>query len=68
MSPPFENHLRKINELITIEDKDRKPYTDVYNKIRDTLLNGMCKVDSPFRKMYKGYRLCGKCRDSVLKY
>uniref|UniRef100_A0A1B0GBQ0 Uncharacterized protein n=1 Tax=Glossina morsitans morsitans TaxID=37546 RepID=A0A1B0GBQ0_GLOMM len=65
MSPPFENHLRKINELITIEDKDRKPYTDVYNKIRDTLLNGMCKVDSPFRKMYKGYRLCGSYMHNV---
>uniref|UniRef100_A0A1A9VQH4 Mab-21 domain-containing protein n=1 Tax=Glossina austeni TaxID=7395 RepID=A0A1A9VQH4_GLOAU len=65
MSPPFENHLRKINELITIEDKDRKPYTDVYNKIRDTLLNGMCKVDSPFRQMYKGYRLCGSYMHNV---
>ncbi|KAI9579463.1 uncharacterized protein LOC119639706 [Glossina fuscipes] len=65
MSPPFENHLRKIDELITIEDKDRKPYTNIYNKIRDTLLNGMCKVDSPFRQMYKGYRLCGSYMHNV---
>lgn len=65
MSQSFENHLRKINKLITIEDKDRKPYTDAYNEIRDTLLNGMCEMSAAFGQMYKGYRLFGKWEDSI---
>uniref|UniRef100_A0A1B0GBQ1 Uncharacterized protein n=1 Tax=Glossina morsitans morsitans TaxID=37546 RepID=A0A1B0GBQ1_GLOMM len=65
MSQSFENHLRKINELITIEDKDRKPYTDAYNEIRDTLLNGMCEMSAAFGQMYKGYRLFGSYMHNV---
>uniref|UniRef100_A0A1A9VQH3 Mab-21 domain-containing protein n=1 Tax=Glossina austeni TaxID=7395 RepID=A0A1A9VQH3_GLOAU len=61
----LEDHLRKINELITIEDKDRKPYTDAYNEIRDTLLNGMCEMDTAFAQMYKGYRLFGSYMHNV---
>ncbi|KAL9919672.1 cyclic GMP-AMP synthase-like receptor isoform 1-T3 [Glossina fuscipes fuscipes] len=65
MSQPFEDHLRKINELITIDDKDRKPYTKAYNEIRDTLLNGMCEMDAAFAQMYKGYRLFGSYMHNV---
>uniref|UniRef100_A0A1A9WQI4 Mab-21 domain-containing protein n=1 Tax=Glossina brevipalpis TaxID=37001 RepID=A0A1A9WQI4_9MUSC len=59
MSHPFEDHLRKIHQIISLEDGDREPYINIYNEIRDALLNEICEADLTFKQLYAGHR-CGE--------
>ncbi|KAI9586478.1 uncharacterized protein LOC119633926 [Glossina fuscipes] len=65
MSTQLDIHLRKIDNKVSIDDNDRKPYTDVYNSIRDFLLNRMSEADPVFKRLYKGYNLFGSYMHNV---
>ncbi|XP_065369001.1 cyclic GMP-AMP synthase-like receptor 1 [Calliphora vicina] len=61
----FKDHLQRIHQEIAIKDEDRQPYTEMYNTIRDWLLDEMCKADPMFNKMYKGTSLFGSYPNRV---
>ncbi|XP_067632385.1 cyclic GMP-AMP synthase-like protein [Eurosta solidaginis] len=62
---PYEEYLNKIAQGITIRDEDRKVYTQDFDKIRDHIFNGMCKVDPVFNQIYKGPNLFGSYGNNV---
>lgn len=65
MSTQLDIHLRKIDNKVSIDDEDRKPYTEVYDSIREYVLNSMCQADPVFKRLYKGYNLFGKFADAI---
>ncbi|KAI9579433.1 uncharacterized protein LOC119639729 [Glossina fuscipes] len=65
MAYPFEQHLRDIDQKISVKNCDRQAYTMMYDDVRDTLLGRMCVVSETFKKLYKGHTLFGSYPNSV---
>uniref|UniRef100_A0A1A9V057 Mab-21 domain-containing protein n=1 Tax=Glossina austeni TaxID=7395 RepID=A0A1A9V057_GLOAU len=65
MSKQLDVHLRTIDNKISIDDEDRKPYTEVYDSIRNYFLDRMCETDPVFKRLCKGYNLFGSYMHNV---
>lgn len=57
---PFDKHLRDIDSYINVTDADRKPYTSMYDNVRDCIIAEMKKLDVVFRELFAGTSLFGR--------
>lgn len=55
----FNDKLLQIHESISIKDEDRRPYTEIFETIKDWLMHEMGKIDPVFNEMFKGTSLFG---------
>ncbi|XP_046811156.1 uncharacterized protein LOC111678137 [Lucilia cuprina] len=61
----FNDHLQEIHNKISIKDDDRRPYTEMYDNVRNWLMKEMCNADPVFKEIYKGTTLFGSYLNRV---